>query len=199
MVDDSMALVEFDEIEREWRNTFRIELETPRLRLRPLRNEDIEWLPDLLCDPEVCRFLWDFADTPERAHKLAQGMIDFDGMRHHFGYWAIQDQHAGEFHGWVELSKLHGWPGPSDEIALSYVLRRHSWGRGIATEAAARLMRHGFEVHELPRVMAMIMSGNVASRRVLEKLGMREKLTRTTDDGVELVYFGIEAEEFRPT
>jgi RimJ/RimL family protein N-acetyltransferase len=197
MVDDSMTLVDFDEIEREWRSTFRIELETPRLRMRPFQQTDVDWLPDLLLDPEVCRFLWDFAETSEKARKAAESMIEFDSIRHHFGYWAIQDRHTREFHGWAELSKLDGWPGPSDEIAVSYVLRRASWGCGIATEAAARLMRHAFDVHKLPRVMAMIMSGNVASRRVLEKLGMQEKLTRTTDRGVELVYFGIEAEEFR--
>jgi len=191
-----MAVVDFDDIPRAWRNQFRIELETPRLRLRPYRVEDAAWLPDLLRDPEVCRFLWDFAETPEKARKTAEGMIRLDAMRHHFGYWAIQDKHTSEHHGWVELSKLEGWEGPSDEIAVSYVLRRASWRRGIATEAAGRLMRHAFAAHGLPRVMAMIMKGNLASRRVLEKLGMREKLTRTTDGGVELVYFGIEAEEF---
>ena len=191
-----MAVVDFDEIQQAWRNQFRIELETPRLRLRPLCEADAEWLADLLSDPAVCRFLWDFAETPEKARKTAKGMIQFDAMRHHFGCWAIQDRHSGEFHGWAELSKLPGWPGPSDEIAVSYVLRRPSWGRGIATAAARRLMQHAFAAHELPRVMAMIMSGNAASRRVLEKLGMREKLTRTTDDGDELVYFGIEAGEF---
>jgi len=37
MVDDSMAVVDFDDIPRAWRNQFRIELETPRLRLRPFR------------------------------------------------------------------------------------------------------------------------------------------------------------------
>jgi ribosomal-protein-alanine N-acetyltransferase len=185
---------EVGEIEDHWRRRFRIALETPRLHLRPLQESDANWLADIVGDPEVCRFLWDCADTVEEARKAAESMIAFDRMRHHFGYWAIQDKATGEFHGWIELSKLHGWPGPSDEIALSYVLRRASWGRGIATEAARRMMRHAFDAHRLDRLMAMIMNGNNASRRVLEKLGMREMLRRETDGGITLLFFGIEAE-----
>ena len=55
-------------------------------------------------------------------------------LRSRFGRWVIRDKSTGDFHGWVELSKLSPWSGPSDEIALSYVLRRTSWGRGIATD-----------------------------------------------------------------
>jgi RimJ/RimL family protein N-acetyltransferase len=61
--------------------------------------------------------------------------------------------------------------GPSDEIALSHVLSFKSWGRGIATEAAARLLQQAFELLGLDRVMAVIMAANHTSRRVLEKLG----------------------------
>jgi len=93
----------------------------------------------------------------------------------------------------VELSKLEPWSGPSDEIAISYVLRRASWGQGIATEAARRLLRHAFEVLRLDPVMAVIMADNAASRRVLEKLGMRAIKTADTLDGRKLQYFQIDA------
>lgn len=94
-------------------------------------------------------------------------------MKSHFGHWAIQDKSTGAIHGWTELSKLRPWSGRSDEIALSYVLRRASWGQGIATDAAGRLLRCAFEVQRLERAMAVIMAANRRSERVLKKLGMR--------------------------
>ena len=69
---------------------------------------------------------------------------------------------------------------------------RAAWGRGIATEAAARLLRHAFEVHQLDRLMAVIMAGNTASKRVLEKLGMRLIQNAEAAERTNLEYFSID-------
>jgi RimJ/RimL family protein N-acetyltransferase len=152
---------------------YRGSLETPRLVLRPLLMEDSGWLTRLLADPEVNRFFLDRASTPVQARRTADAVISLDLMRRRFGHWAIEDKMTGTVHGWTELSKLRPWSGPSDEIALSYALGVESWGQGIATEAAGRLLRHAFEDLEERRIMAVIIADNQASRRVLEKLGMR--------------------------
>jgi RimJ/RimL family protein N-acetyltransferase len=156
-----------------WRRKYRIHLETPRLLLRPLVTGDSGWLVRLLADREVNRFLLEGASTPEQARRTAEAVVSLDLMHGRFGHWAILDKTAGTVHGWTELSKLRPWSGPSDEIALSYVLCVESWGRGIATEAAGRLLEYAFEVLKECRLMAVIMADNAASRRVLEKLGMR--------------------------
>jgi RimJ/RimL family protein N-acetyltransferase len=161
------------DIQEAWRRKYRIHLETPRFLLRPLIAADADWLADLFADPEVNRFLLDGALPPEEARRAAEAVVSLDLMKSHFGHWAIQDKSTGAIHGWTELSKLRPWSGPSDEIALSYVLGRASWGQGIATEAAARLLRCAFEVQQLDRVMAVIMAGNTPSEQVLGKLGMR--------------------------
>jgi RimJ/RimL family protein N-acetyltransferase len=181
------------DIEEAWRRKYRINLETPRLLLRPLILEDVDWLTDLFADPEVNRFLWDGASPPEQARRSAEAVISLDQKRCQFGYWAIQDKASGVIHGWTELSKLRPWSGPSDEIALSYVLRPASWRHGIATEAASRLLQHAFEVHRLDRVMAVTMAGNTASKRVLEKLGMRLVENAEPAEGRNLQYFRIDA------
>ena len=181
------------DIEEAWRQKYRIDLETPRLILRPLMVEDVDWLIDLFTDPEVNRFLQGDACPPEQARRTAEAVVYLDLKRCWFGCWAIQDKATGDVHGWTELSKLRPWSGPSDEIALSYVLRRASWGRGIATEAAGRLLRHAFEAQQLERVTAVIMAGNTASKRVLEKLGMRLIENAEPAEGQDLVYFGIDA------
>ena len=181
------------DIEEAWRRKYRIDLETPRLLLRPLIVEDVDWLSHLFTDPEVNRFLQEDACDLDRARRAAEAVVYLDLKRCWFGCWAIQDKATGAVHGWTELSKLRPWSGPSDEIALSYVLRRASWGRGIATEAAGRLLRHAFEVQRLERVMAVIMAGNTASKRVLEKLGMRLIENGEPAEVRYLRYFGIDA------
>jgi RimJ/RimL family protein N-acetyltransferase len=181
------------DIEEAWRRKYRIDLDTPRLLLRPLIAEDVDWLAQLFADPEVCRFLGDGASPVEQARRHAEAVVSLDQYRCHFGVWAIQDKTTAVIHGWTELSKLRPWWGPSDEIALSYVLRRPSWGRGIATEAAGRLLQHAFEAQQLERVMAVIMAGNTASKRVLEKLGMRAVENPEPAERENLQYFQIDA------
>jgi RimJ/RimL family protein N-acetyltransferase len=181
------------DIEEAWRRKYRIDLETPRLILRPLIEEDVDWLAGLFTDPEVNRFLQDDACPPEKARRTAEAVVYLDLKRCWFGCWAIQDKVTGDVHGWTELSKLRPWSGPSDEIALSYVLRRVSWGHGIATEAAGRLLRHSFEAQQLERVMAVIMAGNTGSKRVLEKLGMRLIENPEPAEWKNLQFFQIDA------
>ena len=181
------------DIQEAWRRKYRIHLETPRFLLRPLIADDAAWLTDLFVDPEVNRFLLDGALSPEQARRAAEAIISLDLMKCRFGHWAIQDKSTGLIHGWTELSKLRPWSGPSDEIALSYVLRRASWGQGIATEAAARLLQCALEAQRLDRVMAVIMAGNSASERVLEKLGMRFIKAARSADRKNLRYFRIDA------
>jgi RimJ/RimL family protein N-acetyltransferase len=186
------------DIEDDWRRECRIHLETPRLLLRPLVTEDVDWLTPLFADPEVNRYLWECASTLKEARKIAKAVVSLDLMRSQFGHWAILDKDTGVVHGWTELSKLRPALGPFDEIALSYVVRLESWGRGIATEAAGRLLRHAFEVLELDVVMAVIMAENTASRRVLEKLGMRRIETTTSVSRNKLQYFLIDAPTVPP-
>jgi RimJ/RimL family protein N-acetyltransferase len=92
------------------------------LLLRPLVTADMDWLADLYADPAVNRFQWDRASTVKQARRVAIIYLDLHQCR--FGHWAIHDKDSGVVHGWTELSKLRPWPVPSDQIALSYVLRR---------------------------------------------------------------------------
>jgi RimJ/RimL family protein N-acetyltransferase len=82
------------------------------------------------------------------------------------GYWVVEED--GAFAGWVLLIPEDG-AGPEAEIG--WRLRPRCWGRGIATEAAAAVLRHGFGTLGLPRVVAGIKAANAASLRVAAKLG----------------------------
>src|SRR5690348_3914222 len=87
---------------------------------------------------------------------------------HGFGNRAVILRAGGSFVGRCGLGWFHGRAAPE----LAYTLHANFWGMGLATEAAAATLRHGFEVLRLPRVVAAADRANAASRRVLEKLGM---------------------------
>ncbi|WP_431909375.1 GNAT family N-acetyltransferase [Micromonospora carbonacea] len=65
-------------------------------------------------------------------------------------------------------------PAPgANQAELGYRLRRAAWGRGLATEGSRGLLRHAFATVGLSRVWAQTMAVNTASRRVMEKAGLR--------------------------
>lgn len=65
-----------------------------------------------------------------------------------------------------------GAPEPR-EGCLGFTIAREHWGRGLATEAATALVRHGFGPLGLRRIVASVEAGNAASIHILEKLGFR--------------------------
>ena len=170
----------------------RIQMESRRCLLRPFIADDLDWLTDLVADREVNRFLWDDVESREEAGGIAEAMISLDLVRFQFGHWAIQDKNTGVILGWTALGKLRPWTGLWDEIAVSYALRRASWGQGFATEAAGHLVRYALQVQSLERVMAVIDARNTASKRVLEKIGMYLVISDSVG-GRCLQYFRIDA------
>jgi RimJ/RimL family protein N-acetyltransferase len=85
------------------------------------------------------------------------------------GLWALEQRESGEFVGQVGLFPVEG-KGPDVEVA--YELAPRAWGRGYATEAARALIDYGFSEIGLARIVALILSDNVRSRRVAEKCAM---------------------------
>ncbi|MCU4747730.1 GNAT family N-acetyltransferase [Streptomyces sp. G-5] len=87
------------------------------------------------------------------------------------GFWAAEDRATGAFLGWFELL-------PVDEdsaavLELGYRLNRSVWGQGYATEGARALLTSAFTDLGARRVTANTMAVNAASRRVMEKAGLR--------------------------
>jgi [ribosomal protein S5]-alanine N-acetyltransferase len=84
--------------------------------------------------------------------------------------WAITRLESGELVGMVGLN-----PGPGHDTAeLGYYVARGSWGIGIATEAAKRVVGYGFGTLGLRRLTSGYFLDNPASGRVLSKLGFVE-------------------------
>jgi ribosomal-protein-alanine N-acetyltransferase len=83
----------------------------------------------------------------------------------------------------------------TDEIEVGYAFGKDAWGRGYATEVARALVRWGFETLELERIVAVAYAENAASRRVMDKLGMRFEGVRYIY-GTDSVYYSLTRSDF---
>ena len=148
-----------------------VHLQTARLTIRRFTAEDEDNLVSLNSDPEVMRYITGGLAEPGR-DQIRDEIIPFHLASYDqhpgFGTWAADDIDTGEFLGWFHLR-----PRRSDgAIELGYRLRRPVWGHGYATEGSRALIDKGFAEHNIGRVMAEVMTVNLASRRVLEKCGL---------------------------
>jgi RimJ/RimL family protein N-acetyltransferase len=158
----------------------RVFLETERLLLRSFTETDAENLFELDSDPEVMRFLTGGRATPRDVieKEVLPRFLEYHQRFAGFGYWAAIEKSTGDFLGWFEFRPPE--KAAPREAELGYRLRRSVWGKGYATEGSRALVRKGFTEFEVERVVAFTMAVNMASRRVLEKLGMR--LVRTSHE-----------------
>jgi RimJ/RimL family protein N-acetyltransferase len=147
------------------------ELRTERLLLRAWRDEDLEPFAALNADPEVMRH---FPATPTRAESDAQAeRIRAGFVTHGFGLWAVEVPGQAAFIGFAGLAvpRFEAYFTPCVEIG--WRLARAHQGRGYATEAARAALRFGFTAAGLHEIVSFTVPANVASRRVMEKLGMQ--------------------------
>ncbi|GHF73118.1 GNAT family acetyltransferase [Streptomyces mashuensis] len=151
-------------------------LETRRMRLRAFRanDEDLGLLVALDADPDVMRYINGGRPTSReemRTQRLPRFRHVHPGLGT-YGYWAAETRDdARAFLGWFEFRPLVD--DRPDEVELGYRLRKEAWGRGYAVEGSRALIRKGFTELGVRRVTANAMTVHTASRRVMEKAGLR--------------------------
>jgi RimJ/RimL family protein N-acetyltransferase len=142
------------------------ELRTERLLLRPLKNSDADAIIAVFADPEMSRyFVADFSD-PARCRVMVERRLTYEGPEG-MGHWVIEldRQVVGVAH----LRPSSELPGELAEIG--YFLDRAYGGKGLATEAAAALLAHGFATLRLPAIWALIHEENDPSLKLAQRLG----------------------------
>jgi RimJ/RimL family protein N-acetyltransferase len=147
-------------------------LTTDRLVLRQFTEDDADNLVELDSDPRVMRFLSGGKPTPRAdiENRVLPGILRFYALGP-AGCWAAQDRETGAFLGWLSLKPADD--GDIEQVELGYRLRARTWGRGYATEGSRALVRAAFDDLGVGRVWAQTMAVNTASRRVMEKAGLR--------------------------
>jgi len=142
---------------------------TSRLLLRAFTDEDVDPLHHILGDEDVLRYFPN-TDPPSRdkVQKMVSGQLKHWG-EHGYGWWAVELRTESKFIGWCGLQYLR----ETEEVEVAYLLGKAYWGQGLATEGARASLRYGFEELGLESIVGIVHPGNVASQRVLEKLGLR--------------------------
>lgn len=163
-------------------------LETPHLRLRPLVPADLDRLTEIWTDPEVARLLITRPSTRADVEERLAAMIEHAGL---FGMWALELRAAGRLIGRCGFYPYTGDAGRV-EPELAYLLAREHWGAGLASEAARASLDALFQRHRPARAIALVRPEHTASRRVLEKVGMREERSVVVN-GVEVALYAIAA------
>jgi RimJ/RimL family protein N-acetyltransferase len=149
---------------------------------------------ELLGDPDVMRYMPGDEPWPrDKAERELRGIIA-EWEERGYGRWAVVDDADGAMIGWCGL----GYLKELDETEVAYLLDKGYWNRGYATEGSRASLSYGFGEAGLDRIVALAFPGNIASRRVMEKLGM-------SLEGVihiwklDLVKYSITREEFLST
>lgn len=163
------------------------QIQTHRLRLRPLAREDVDPLHRLLTEPGVRKHLLDGGIIPrEQAASFVETSIaSFEA--HGYGLWGVMPKDADALVGFCGFWLFHAPP----RLELLYGLGEAHWHKGLATEAASAMIQYGFDTLSFARIEASTDAPNCASVSMMERAGMtfwKRELT----NGLDTIYYAIQ-------
>ena len=142
--------------------------ETPRMLLRRFTEADAALIFQLNSDPEVLKYLHEpILKDEDHAREIIKNII-LPQYENDLGRWAMHIKDTNEFIGWCGLKHRP----EINEIDLGYRLKQSAWGKAYATEAATATLDHAFNNLQLPVITGRAHIENIASIKVLEKIGM---------------------------
>jgi RimJ/RimL family protein N-acetyltransferase len=153
-------------------------LETPRLTFRELTRDDLDFVAAMLADAEVMRYYPKCYDRDEAAVWIDRQLGRYRSHGH--GLWPVSDRRTGEPVGQVGLVPPRLDDVPEDEVG--YLIHRHFWRRGLASEGAAGVRDYAFGILDRARVVSLIRPENVPSQGVALKIGMVREAWRLVEN-----------------
>lgn len=161
---------------------------TERLVVRRLRPDDLDDFAEICGDPEIARYM---GDGQPLSREQTETWIDVslnNYAERGWGCFGVTTRENDRLVGFCGFARPPERPGI---VELIYALVPELWGLGYATEVAGAMLTFGFEQCGLARIEATVDPPNLASKRVLEKIGMVHE--RTGHDGdAPIDYFAIE-------
>ena len=155
-------------------------IKTTRLVLRPFTKKDVDPLYQILQEKDILRYFPNpNPPSRERVEQLISNQLKH-WEEHKLGWWAVEPRLRKHLIGWCGLQFLP----ETQETEVGFLISKAFWGQGLATEAAKASLLYGFDRLGLKSIVGITHPENVASQRVIEKLGM--SLTAKTR------YFGME-------
>lgn len=144
-------------------------IETQRLYMRRLNENDVEALSKILRDEETMYAYEGAFSEAEVLEWLERQLARY--RQYGFGLWAVIFPETDEFIGQCGLT-IQQWKD-SEVLEVGYLFRREFWHNGYATEAARACMEYAFRELNADEVCSIIRDTNIASQRVALRNGMR--------------------------
>ncbi|UOE95075.1 GNAT family protein [Alkalihalobacillus sp. LMS39] len=148
------------------------ELETNRLKLRNVNDNDLEFIFKLFSNEKVCEFLYDeeIFTKKEEAIKL----IEWNTNPEEKGYnrWIIEKKDSNEK---IGTCGFHLWDTTNNIAEIGYDLWYEFWGYGYMKEALIAAIDSGFSNMKLNRINAYVALENKKSSKTLESLGFKNE------------------------
>ena len=159
-------------------------METRHLLIRRFTLDDAEAYWPLVRLPEVIRYTGEHAqNTLDEVREIITARPLRDYAVHGFGRMACIEKSSGRLVGFSGLKYLDDL----QEVDIGYRFLPDCWGKGYATESSRTLIDDGVCRHGLKRLIGLVQPSNLASARVLGKLGLRyERQVCVDDSDVEL-------------
>ncbi len=147
-------------------------IETTRLYLRPYTLDDVDETAVILSNPEVMKYSPRGPIPKDQVKDVTQQILEFfmhHWKQHGFGVWVVVDKATNKLIGHCGLNFLPNTP----EVEVLYRLDQAYRNQGIATEATKASLRYGFAEVKLDKIVAITAPEHTASRRVMEKAGLK--------------------------
>ena len=163
-------------------------VETERLVLRRLSRDDAEFIVELLNQPSFVRYIGDkeVRNEADALRYIQDGPVA-SYEKFGFGLYLVQLKQDGVPIGMCGLLKRDSLP----DVDVGFAFLPAYWSQGYAFESASAVMNYGRDVLGIKRIVAITSLDNVASIRLLEKLGFKfERLIKLSEDQSEVRLFG---------
>ncbi|MCY0969992.1 GNAT family N-acetyltransferase [Chryseobacterium wangxinyae] len=174
----------------------KIYLETERLILREILQEDAEAFFAMDSNPEVVKYvgikpLTDISQSVKMIESIRNQYIE-NGI----GRWAVVRKEDKKMVGWSGLKLIKEINNHQNIYDLGYRFTPEYWGKGYATETSIAVLNYAFNEMKLNNVFAYADVENYASNHVLKKLGFEEKDT-FIDEGDTCFWYELKKENFK--
>jgi RimJ/RimL family protein N-acetyltransferase len=170
-------------------------LSTPRLTLRAAAERDIPILQErIFGDSDVMRYVFHGVTMPKgKTEQFMRAHFTFgDSLT---GIAILTEKPTGDVIGFAGLFPCEALG--ADDFEIGFVLARHAWGKGIATEIGEAQLAFGFDQLGCSRLLGLVDPRNEPSISALEKLGLRYMKDVAEPRRANRSLYCIEAQEWR--
>jgi ribosomal-protein-alanine N-acetyltransferase len=170
----------------------KIYAETERLILREIVVEDTGDMFRLDSDPRVHAYL---GNNPIKCMGKARAYVDYIRMQYEtygIGRWAAIEKSSGDWIGWtgLKMNFENDMNGHSNYYDIGYRFMPEYWGKGYATESSIAARDYFFKHFKGQKLCGLAELDNIASCRVLEKIGLdRKEDFRYEPENMDLAWF----------